>query len=913
MGVRIRHEFYSDGGNQYRVDIVDSDYSSTILTGFDAERLEIEYERPTEILSPLMPSTCYFTLVDDGSGNFTSFKNDLATAQEDEFKLVLYKKSGGSWIIEWAGVIMTDMVTWDDEPAPRPFEIIAKCGLNRLENILFDKILSSPYDRDALQSFLKVIFDCLSYAGTAQFWNGSTKPYIAFHNTWKDTQQTTISQAKFLDLIYVGREFLVDDPIFRDDMPLFRGANDKPLDAKTILTGLLQLLCCRITLTNGTWYIQQVSDQAATSYSLGYYDYTKAYISTSTETIKLTDGAEVKHLAGGKFGYYPAIKTAKAEVYPSDILKTQTTLGDTLTFDNSSFASPITIDLGDIFGGTGLALKFDIEYWLISRFEGALNDWYIEVSIKLEMGSYRLKNYELTYADGTGTGKRKEGTAEWTTTATDKYYFSIPGYYKGFLDIYGPPKSIHTLLTEEIPAGEYNDVVVTIDAEIKSKSGDTIDPTWPDGYLKVWFNKIGIGVLDTLKDPPTYGQITNIELKNPKTTANSYDIDYGKLRINNSYNEVTAASWNTIMVKAPGDASPLVRSENIDAGYSADEDLVTTMLKETIAMQSTPVKKYMGGFYSTQYRAHQTILYDSEIWVFMGGRFNYELDQVEGDWFGIAYDGSIVPSSETRGHDFTTDKVMPRPFIDTIDPSRVLPTGPNPLAILDANYSASDVLTSLTVQALTHNKIKKGDKLLVLNVSQMYPLEEFTVSADASENDTSISINSITLTWDLFKGAYFAHDPRDYVYSGNIKADDTLQLGNGTSYMNEQILKVTTTNATITEATTDGAAASGTTNRIQVPTDSVMGCNIVVTAKQDSSSNNLHYVRRATFINNGGTTSLQGTVQTIGTDEVAAPILACAVTITANNTDDCIKVEVTGIAATTISWTVLVSYTVTKT
>lgn len=271
MAVRIRHEFYSDGGNQYRVDIDDSDYVGAILTsGINAVRLEVEYERAKEILYPLLPSTCYFTLIDDGSGDFTAFKSDLAGAQEDEFKLVIYKKVSGSWVIDWAGVIMTDMVTWDDEPPPRPFEIVAKCGLNRLEGILFEKINASPYTTDPLQSFLKVIFDCLSYAGTAQFWNGSTRPYIAFHNTWKDTQQTTLTQARFLESFFIGKEFLVDDPIFRGDNPIFTGTNDPPLNAKTVLEGLLQLICCRISLTNGAWYIQQVSDQAAASYSLGY-------------------------------------------------------------------------------------------------------------------------------------------------------------------------------------------------------------------------------------------------------------------------------------------------------------------------------------------------------------------------------------------------------------------------------------------------------------------------------------------------------------------------------------------------------------------------------------------------------------------------------------------------------------------
>ena len=61
-------------------------------------------------------------------------------------------------------------------------------------------------------------------------------------------------------------------------------------------------------------------------------------------------------------------------------------------------------------------------------------------------------------------------------------------------------------------------------------------------------------------------------------------------------------------------------------------------------------------------------------------------------------------------------------------------------------------------------------------------------------------------------------------------------------------------------------------------------------------------IRQALISNNSGTVALDGTVQTIGTDIDSASIVD-TISITANNTNDCLSVEVDGIA-TNINWTV---------
>ena len=173
---RIQNVLYSDQGVRRRIGIWDSTWVAATITSFECNDFEIEYDRCDKFLTPLIPSSCYYNLIDDGSAAFTTFKTALSIAQEDQFKLVVELWNGASYDIEWAGIIMTDLISWDNTPAPRPFEIVAKCGLNRLEKIYFDKLTAAPYSTLGVATMLKVIFDCLSYAGTAQFWNGSSKP-----------------------------------------------------------------------------------------------------------------------------------------------------------------------------------------------------------------------------------------------------------------------------------------------------------------------------------------------------------------------------------------------------------------------------------------------------------------------------------------------------------------------------------------------------------------------------------------------------------------------------------------------------------------------------------------------------------------------------------------------------------------
>jgi hypothetical protein len=102
-----------------------------------------------------------------------------------------------------------------------------------------------------------------------------------------------------------------------------------------------------------------------------------------------------------------------------------------------------------------------------------------------------------------------------------------------------------------------------------------------------------------------------------------------------------------------------------------------------------------------------------------------------------------------------------------------------------------------------------------------------------------------------------------------------------------------TTDATPTELFLDNSSARLTIGA----STAIHGIVKIVAAKSDGSAV-ARFARQFTIKNVAGTTSLVGSVVSIGTDEDAGTSIA----ITANDTNDALKIEVTGIAAENWKW-----------
>lgn len=106
-----------------------------------------------------------------------------------------------------------------------------------------------------------------------------------------------------------------------------------------------------------------------------------------------------------------------------------------------------------------------------------------------------------------------------------------------------------------------------------------------------------------------------------------------------------------------------------------------------------------------------------------------------------------------------------------------------------------------------------------------------------------------------------------------------------------------------TDATPAVLFCDGVAKRITIPSGKVISVLCRITGIKSDGSSVANYVRRVVIKNVGGTTSLVGSVETIGTDHEDA---ATAVTITADDANDALDISVTGIAAETWRWVAVV-------
>lgn len=117
-------------------------------------------------------------------------------------------------------------------------------------------------------------------------------------------------------------------------------------------------------------------------------------------------------------------------------------------------------------------------------------------------------------------------------------------------------------------------------------------------------------------------------------------------------------------------------------------------------------------------------------------------------------------------------------------------------------------------------------------------------------------------------------------------------------------LMVSTTDGNATEMTIDGAAAAAS-NRFTLDDESTLDCFIMISARRDTGVEHASFIRRVLIERTAGTTALVGSVSTIGSDigsNGGSPPAGWGVSISADDTNDNLVIDVTGASSTNIRW-----------
>jgi len=146
-------------------------------------------------------------------------------------------------------------------------------------------------------------------------------------------------------------------------------------------------------------------------------------------------------------------------------------------------------------------------------------------------------------------------------------------------------------------------------------------------------------------------------------------------------------------------------------------------------------------------------------------------------------------------------------------------------------------------------------------------------------------------------------------YNANSNTLDYARVHGGGEFARiiDVVAKASTTDATPTTLTL-GGAAEGATNRINIPANSTWSFVAIIVARETATANAKTWTRRGLIGNNAGAVTISA-LDTIGTDNVLGGGLTATIAITADNTNDALKIEGTGVAATNIKWTAQVNIT----
>ena len=113
------------------------------------------------------------------------------------------------------------------------------------------------------------------------------------------------------------------------------------------------------------------------------------------------------------------------------------------------------------------------------------------------------------------------------------------------------------------------------------------------------------------------------------------------------------------------------------------------------------------------------------------------------------------------------------------------------------------------------------------------------------------------------------------------------------------VMRIKTTDATATTLMLDGS-----TTRLTITSGKIMFADILISGIKSDGSASACYKRKVAIKNVAGTTTLVGTVETIGTD--IEDNASTDVAITADNTNDALQINVTGITSETWRWVAVV-------
>jgi hypothetical protein len=203
----------------------------------------LEYETTNENLyTPLMPSKVSWKMMFQNEEQET-FLNALANSYEGQFLVRILKNDE----LYWVGVLLPDVVQFEDQYYPYEFAFTAVDGLARLKSIPYP---TANVVYGSAETLLNMVLSCLGQLETSVFFT-SIQDFFVNNVNWWETRHVAAFNKDPLTLTRFNPGALYEEDSTTDEVTVFT--------CFQILEQICTVFGARLFLADGRWYMQQVT------------------------------------------------------------------------------------------------------------------------------------------------------------------------------------------------------------------------------------------------------------------------------------------------------------------------------------------------------------------------------------------------------------------------------------------------------------------------------------------------------------------------------------------------------------------------------------------------------------------------------------------------------------------------------
>lgn len=305
----------------------------------------LDYETENENLyTPLMPSRLSFELMFQNDVQET-FLNALANSYEGQFLVRVLKNDA----LYWAGVLMPDVVQYEDMPFPYGFKFTAIDGLSRLKSI--------PYPNATLlngtpESLLDIVFECLSNLETIFFWD-NREHYFVDNVDWWETRHVAASNVDPLENTRINPGAIYEENSTTGEVQF--------LSCFDMLRQIATVFGARLFLADGKWWFMQVTEYDISGQIQRIYDKNQTLMfSINGKTYDLVCDQSTLARFEGRYEFLPPIKKVTVTYRSRSV---SGTLLPGVSWDWITDGDVVTVgEVGDNGGVAKIKLKLIVEH-----------------------------------------------------------------------------------------------------------------------------------------------------------------------------------------------------------------------------------------------------------------------------------------------------------------------------------------------------------------------------------------------------------------------------------------------------------------------------------------------------------------------------------------------------------------------